>query len=127
MELKHLKDLTAQVVQEDQYELPHPTLNRAEIMRLEGKFDQIQVHTEALHRILEELDDEDLTADETAVKLHHIGHKGDLDLALFKDARKKFDAFEEAAMDMHQQWMTSIQQHTDPAFQHDEPEQPPAE
>lgn len=117
MDLSTLKQLTglSSPIQEE-HELAHPHLSHAEIQRLEEKFGIMDQHLEALQKIVEEVT---VVGDE-AFKLHHLGMKGDLDMGAFDSFKKKVDELDDELRDMHMNWVTSIQQHTDPAFQDDD-------
>lgn len=120
--LLHLAGLNPQQVDEaadPRFELPHPSLSRPEVLRLDAKLHTAMKHLDALVNIFQELHEDDLDPDEDAVKLHHLVHKGELDMSLFNSMRQQIDRLYSEFEDLQMQWMSAIQQHTDPDMQED--------
>lgn len=115
MSFKHLQVLTAKpALKEGQFDLPHPSLSKAELLRLQAKFQTLAKHVEAIEALLAEVDHEMLDDSDEAIKMHHAGHKAGLDMGAWDDTKQKFNAFASAADDLEMHWMSSIQAETDP-------------
>jgi hypothetical protein len=83
----------------------HPSLSRAEIVRMNDKFSQAQAKLEEIENIFKAA----TGATGPAHKLHHIGVKGGLDVSAISAVQQKIRELADAIDDCHQMWGTSVQ------------------
>jgi hypothetical protein len=83
----------------------HPSLSRAEIVRMNDKFTQAQAKLEEIENIFKSA----AGVSGPAHKLHHIGVKGGLDISAISGVQQKIRELGDAIDDCHQMWGTSVQ------------------
>lgn len=86
----------------------HPTLSRAEMVRLYDKLDQAQNKVDELHSIFKSVED----VSGPAHKLHHIAQKGGFDMSHVDAVQALLDQLSTAIDDMHQDYGTNMQSDT---------------